>query len=455
VAGQVIRTPRDLADLLVDEMSTLEREELRVALLNTKNRVLAVETVYLGNVSAALVRVGELFTSAIRMNAAGVILVHNHPSGDPTPSPDDLHLTAEALAAGRLLDIELLDHIVVGGGTFVSLRDRGIAFSRSGNHRAGEASRLPPWRNPLLANYRSALQKHIRRAEINKAVAVAQAMLGMPGGRSALARRLPIVCVEDVGIDWIPDVGRTIAAVGQETASETTERLLGVTAALASLPKDKSAYHLADSVWMGRHKPREVSAAALLAAIAAGDHKEALAVCLGAIERRQWRSGARLIDVMTGAVANGPERARAVVHWSLWREAQGGSGTEECVAASVIAAVDRLDGPAQRLPAVTYERPVGPPRLAWYCADPHTPLGAKVAARHARRLGMTTEALSWLWFNEESLRLGPAELPSRWKDEALALDAIEGGWGTPKDGTRLWVSIRDAIRADIEEELGR
>ena len=71
----------------------------------TKNTVLRVATVYQGNVVGALVRVGELFRDAVRSNAAGVILVHNHPSGDPTPSPDDLHLTAEALAAGRLLDI--------------------------------------------------------------------------------------------------------------------------------------------------------------------------------------------------------------------------------------------------------------------------------------------------------------------------------------------------------------
>ena len=109
-----IRTPRDVADRLIPLMGHLEREELRVVLLNAKNAVLKVVTVYQGNVSASLVRVGELFRDAVRISAAGVILVHNHPSGDPTPSPDDLHLTAEALAAGRLLDIELIDHVVVG-----------------------------------------------------------------------------------------------------------------------------------------------------------------------------------------------------------------------------------------------------------------------------------------------------------------------------------------------------
>ncbi len=130
-----VRTPRDLADRLVLQMGRLDREELRVVLLNTKNQVLAVQTVYQGNVSTALVRVGELFRDAVRQSAAGVILVHNHPSGDPTPSPDDLHLTAEAVAAGRLLDVPVLDHLVIGHDAFVSLRDRGVAFERPGGGR--------------------------------------------------------------------------------------------------------------------------------------------------------------------------------------------------------------------------------------------------------------------------------------------------------------------------------
>ncbi len=125
-----IRGPGDVADRLILQMGRLEREELRVVLLDTKNHVLRVQTVYQGNVSASLVRVGELFRDAVRVNAAGLILVHNHPSGDPTPSPDDLHLTAEALAAGRLLDIALLDHLVIGHDAYVSLRDRGVAFDR-------------------------------------------------------------------------------------------------------------------------------------------------------------------------------------------------------------------------------------------------------------------------------------------------------------------------------------
>ena len=125
-----VRSPRDVADRLILQMGRLEREELRVVVLDSKNHVLRIATVYQGNVSSSLVRVGELFRDAVRLNAAALILVHNHPSGDPTPSPEDVHLTAEALAAGRLLDIDLLDHLVIGHDAYVSLRDRGVAFER-------------------------------------------------------------------------------------------------------------------------------------------------------------------------------------------------------------------------------------------------------------------------------------------------------------------------------------
>jgi DNA repair protein RadC len=126
-----IRAPRDVSDRLGPEMAWLEREELRILLLNAKNVVLRVVTVYQGNVSAALVRVAELFRDAVRIHAANLVIVHNHPSTDPEPSPDDLHLTAEAIAAGKLLDIGVLDHVILAGDAFVSLRDRGVAFDRT------------------------------------------------------------------------------------------------------------------------------------------------------------------------------------------------------------------------------------------------------------------------------------------------------------------------------------
>ncbi|HYA50247.1 MAG TPA: JAB domain-containing protein, partial [Streptosporangiaceae bacterium] len=134
-ARLTVRGPADLAARMLPQMGRLEREELRVVLLNTKNAVIAVETVYRGNVSTALVRIAELFRDAVRQHAAGLIIVHNHPSGDPSPSPDDLHLTAEAVAAGRLLDLPVLDHLILGHDAYVSLRDRGVGFDGPGARR--------------------------------------------------------------------------------------------------------------------------------------------------------------------------------------------------------------------------------------------------------------------------------------------------------------------------------
>jgi hypothetical protein len=134
-----VRSASDVADRLMLQLGQLEREELHVVILNTRHVVVGQERVYQGNVSASLVRVGELFTEAVRRQAGAIILVHNHPSGDPTPSSDDLHLTAEAIAAGRLLDVQVVDHVIVAGGGWVSLRDRGIAFDAGRvGHTVGE-----------------------------------------------------------------------------------------------------------------------------------------------------------------------------------------------------------------------------------------------------------------------------------------------------------------------------
>ena len=123
-----VRSPRDVTDRLLAQLGHLEREELHVLTLTTKNAVMDARCIYKGNVSVSLVRTGELFREAVARHAAGIILVHNHPSGDPTPSPQDLHLTAEVIAAGRLLDIAVLDHVILGNGEYVSLRDRGVQF---------------------------------------------------------------------------------------------------------------------------------------------------------------------------------------------------------------------------------------------------------------------------------------------------------------------------------------
>lgn len=125
---QTIHSPADAAEHLQYEMELLEQEELRAMLLDTRNRIIKVENVYKGSINQSQVRVAELFKGAIRANAASVIIAHNHPSGDPTPSPDDVAVTRQMIQAGKLLDIEVLDHLVIGRGRFVSLKDRGLGF---------------------------------------------------------------------------------------------------------------------------------------------------------------------------------------------------------------------------------------------------------------------------------------------------------------------------------------
>ncbi|MBX6343338.1 MAG: JAB domain-containing protein, partial [Thermomicrobiaceae bacterium] len=109
-------------------MAALDQEQLRVMLLDTKNRVLRTATVYQGSVNSAQVRVSEVFKDAVRHNAPNVVVVHNHPSGDPTPSSADIALTAELSRAGQLLGIDVIDHLVVGHGRFCSLRRLGLGF---------------------------------------------------------------------------------------------------------------------------------------------------------------------------------------------------------------------------------------------------------------------------------------------------------------------------------------
>lgn len=124
-----INSPADAAALVQYEMSAFEQEHLRVILLDRRNRVLETVEVYKGSVNSSQVRVGELFKEAIRKNASAMIVIHNHPSGDPTPSPDDVAVTRAIVQAGKLLDVEVLDHLVVGQGRWVSLKERGLGFA--------------------------------------------------------------------------------------------------------------------------------------------------------------------------------------------------------------------------------------------------------------------------------------------------------------------------------------
>jgi DNA repair protein RadC len=123
-----IRSPADAANLVMLEMGLLEQEHLRLILLDTKNRVVEMPTVYIGNLNTSVIRVGELFRQALRVNCAGMIVVHNHPSGDPTPSPEDVRVTERIVEAGKLLDIDVLDHLVIGWHRYVSMKERRLGF---------------------------------------------------------------------------------------------------------------------------------------------------------------------------------------------------------------------------------------------------------------------------------------------------------------------------------------
>jgi DNA repair protein RadC len=123
----IVRSVTDAASLLIPEMAHLEQEHFRVLYLDTRNRLLDSETLYVGSLNATHIRVGEVFRGAIKRNCAAIIVAHNHPSTDPSPSPDDLEVTRQLIAAGDLVGIDVLDHLIVGGHQrFVSLREQGL-----------------------------------------------------------------------------------------------------------------------------------------------------------------------------------------------------------------------------------------------------------------------------------------------------------------------------------------
>ncbi len=116
----------EAAGLFMEEMRHLQQEKLRVAMLNSKGELMAMEDVSVGGLYSASASPREVFANAVRKGACGVILAHNHPSGDPTPSADDLSVTRTISAAGKLLGIDLVDHIIIGDGRFVSLKEMGV-----------------------------------------------------------------------------------------------------------------------------------------------------------------------------------------------------------------------------------------------------------------------------------------------------------------------------------------
>jgi DNA repair protein RadC len=125
----VIQSPYEAYDLVNPFLENLDHEELWIILLNTRNRVISLVKLYQGSTNSAQVRISEVFRQAIVDNSKNILVVHNHPSGDPTPSPEDVALTKAIVQAGKLLDIEVLDHLVIGLNRYVSLKERGLGFS--------------------------------------------------------------------------------------------------------------------------------------------------------------------------------------------------------------------------------------------------------------------------------------------------------------------------------------
>ncbi|OPY55928.1 MAG: hypothetical protein A4E55_02346 [Pelotomaculum sp. PtaU1.Bin035] len=122
----VIKSPDDVAGLLMEEMRHLDREHFRALLLNTRNQVIANDEVSVGTLNSSAVHPRELFRNAIKRSAASVVLVHNHPSGDATPSKDDLDVTRRISEAGKIIGIEILDHIIIGDNRFTSFKAEGL-----------------------------------------------------------------------------------------------------------------------------------------------------------------------------------------------------------------------------------------------------------------------------------------------------------------------------------------
>ena len=127
--NRVIQSPNDAAGLFLHRMQHLEQEHLMVLLLDTRNRVIGEPIdLYHGSLNMSLIRIAEVFRPAIRANAAAILVAHNHPSGSPEPSPEDVAITRAIVQAGHLLDMECLDHLIIAGGLFVSLKSKGLGF---------------------------------------------------------------------------------------------------------------------------------------------------------------------------------------------------------------------------------------------------------------------------------------------------------------------------------------
>lgn len=121
----IVRSPEDGADYVMESMRNLNQEHLVALFLNTKNQIMHQQTIFIGSLNASIVHPREIFREAVKRSAASIICAHNHPSGDPTPSQEDIHVTRRLVEAGKIMGIELLDHLVIGNNSFVSLKEKG------------------------------------------------------------------------------------------------------------------------------------------------------------------------------------------------------------------------------------------------------------------------------------------------------------------------------------------
>lgn len=121
-----ISCPNDIADLLMEEMRYLKKEYFKIAILDTKNQIITIENISIGNLNSSIVHPREVFNMAIKRSANSIILVHNHPSGDPTPSSEDINITNRLIEAGNILGIKVLDHIIIGDNKYISFKERNI-----------------------------------------------------------------------------------------------------------------------------------------------------------------------------------------------------------------------------------------------------------------------------------------------------------------------------------------
>ncbi|CAM3083872.1 DNA repair protein RadC [Paenibacillus sediminis] len=123
--AKTIRSPHDAAEVLMEQLRYLKKEHFVCLFLNTKNHIIAQETLSIGSLNASIVHPREVFRAAIKCSSASVVCAHNHPSGDPAPSPEDIQLTRRLAEAGNIVGIDILDHIIIGDGGFVSLKEQG------------------------------------------------------------------------------------------------------------------------------------------------------------------------------------------------------------------------------------------------------------------------------------------------------------------------------------------